>query len=53
VFIENDQDIGEAEHFEHNILVKDNKPMFQKVVQDFREINAASHDDRHSMKTVN
>jgi hypothetical protein len=24
-----------------------------RVVQDFRELNAASHDDRYSMKTVN
>jgi hypothetical protein len=26
VFSKNDQDIGKAEHFEHNILLKDNKP---------------------------
>ncbi len=30
VFSKNNQDIGKAEHFEHNILLKDNKPWFQK-----------------------
>jgi hypothetical protein len=100
VFSKYDLDIGKANHLEHNILLKDNKPRFQKqypipdahrseveaqildwlkmgiiqpstsrhnspifmlpkkdglliVVQYFRELNAASHDDRYSMKTVN
>jgi hypothetical protein len=30
VFSKNDQDIGKAEHFDHNILLKDKKPRFQK-----------------------
>jgi hypothetical protein len=30
VFSKNDQDICKTEHFEHNILLKDNKPRFQK-----------------------
>jgi hypothetical protein len=30
MFSKNDQDIGKAEHFEQNILLKDNKPWFQK-----------------------
>jgi hypothetical protein len=30
VFSKNDQDIGKAEHFQHTILLKDNKPRFLK-----------------------
>jgi hypothetical protein len=30
VFIEKDQNIEKAEHFEHNIFLKDNKPRFKK-----------------------
>jgi hypothetical protein len=30
VFSKNDQDIGRTEHFQHNILLKANKPRFQK-----------------------
>jgi hypothetical protein len=28
VFIKNNPDIGKAEYFEHNILLKENKPKF-------------------------
>jgi 16S rRNA G1207 methylase RsmC len=36
VFSKNDQDIGKAEYFEHNILLKDNKPLFQKTISNPR-----------------
>ena len=29
-FSKKDQNIGRAEHFEHNILLKDNKPRYKK-----------------------
>ena len=100
MFSKNYQDIGRTDHVKHDILLKENKPIFQKqypvpdahrpdveaqikdwlkmgiiqpstsrynspmimvpkkdgslrVVQDFRGLNVASHDDRYSMKTVN
>jgi hypothetical protein len=31
VFSKHSQDIGKANHFEHNILLKNNKPRYQKL----------------------